>query len=237
MTTNPKYLRLLGVPMLAILGLMAIGATAAQAKNEFLIAGQTLAALGGSETVGGSFGAGTLLEEGGITISCAKGSFSGTIESGGKGTGVASFGAAEKCKVGTAGVPNNTHCWVTGPIVGTGLVQTVLDKTIWYLMLIGLGAERDFAEFEIKGDGLCPVEENMMDVNGETALLIDTPETEAATHQVLTISLEEEDLVSTVLPQIGLFLGTNQAHFATGTAATVVLTGNNPGKKWSLRME
>lgn len=237
MSRGLKFLRALGVSLLAIAGLTAIGAATVQAENEFLVNGKTLASLGGEESVGGSISAGVLLHESELQFTCAKGTFSGIIESGGKGKVQAAFGAGEKCKIGPQGNPDYPHCWISGPIVGSSVFQTLLHEGQWYLLLEGFEGE-SFTEFTISGDTLCPLEEAVVEVWGKAALLIDEAEVSQAAHKVLTINLEEEKLVEELIPgELGLFSLFGSAHFTSGSAALVALTGVRSGKNWSISME
>lgn len=225
MSRSLKSLRLLGVSLLAVLGLMAIGAAAAQAEDEFYINGTPLLDLGGEEEVEGTFGPGELLEEGNIKIACAGGSFNGVIKAHGLGSGEANFGVDEKCDV----LETNGHCWVEGPIKATGEIEIALHEGGAYLILTGLGPGRQFAAFEISGDGLCAIEELGINVHGQTALLLHDPNTPRVVQTGLTIDLEEEKLVAD-----GIFLGNNQAHFEAGTLVEVFLSGSHFGQKWNL---
>ena len=82
MTRRTHGLKILGLSLLAVLGLMAVSAAGAQAEGKFLIEGKDVSTLPlKTELVTGTAAAGKLLVPGlALTIECTLGDIDGTLE-------------------------------------------------------------------------------------------------------------------------------------------------------------
>lgn len=228
--------KLLGLSLLAIVALMAMGAGAAQAETtSVLVAGKALGT--GEKAIEGTVGAtnNDLLTGAGIEIGCTGGAITGTLK--GNGTG--------KAKIDYSGctVLTNSHCEVYPSetddekltnkkhIVASGEAETILHNGIYYLLLTALtGKPFTSIYFHDLGGCTLPLEE---EVTGRTAVRILTPETEAKTHTVDTLTAAEETLLKSLFANFGLFLGGETAMLKEGASATVELSSK---ENYSLMM-
>lgn len=237
-------LRLLGLSLLVVLGLMAMGASAAQAEmTELLVEGKTLAELTEVEMSLEINEPGGLLTKSGVEIHCEKGKGTANVKATGTTVEGKATGLFSNCTT-----PGQEHCIVeeslTNPdhaIAASGIGRVILDANHpgeYFLLVEGLemGGKKVFSEFVVKDDG---TEECLMveagepathfQITGSTVIKLDEPEVEAAEHIGLTLELG-------LFPGDTLFLGAEEAHLTPGLKGHVKLAGTHANQKFSLMM-
>jgi hypothetical protein len=222
-------LKVLGLSLLAALGLMAITASAAQAEllnDNILVNGNPLGA-NESKNYLGEVGEGELLTAGGVKIHCENGDITGTIHGDGSGSAHVLYNGCTVVEEPFCEVYETLEDWKKGEneghILATGKGQVFEHEGNHYLLVEGLGEEKVFADFGFAGE-LCPlptfnVEEHQT-VTGSTVLALPDALVNQLLHEVQTIdpaTLEE------LFPEDGLFLGHEPAHLAGGTTGSVHL--------------
>lgn len=135
----------------------------------------------------GSVDRGTLLVPGLLRVECASGNANATLKGGGT-TTLTSEGTVTFTGCGVLDHTGklNLNCTVMSPgqpdgtIIAKGSGTGSMESAKYFSLLSSL----QFATFEVLG-ALCPLVESDMEVNGSVFLTLDTPETDAALHQVL----------------------------------------------------
>ena len=231
MKRGRKGFKILGVTLLAALGLMAISVSAAQASGHFLVNGAKFDAL---ETVEGTGALGVLLTESGLKIHCEKSDVTGEINHNGEAGKVSAAVLFLGCSV-----EGNKFCTVYGTeadleeatnpkmVTATGLGELGLHEASHYVALHGLGKQQLFASLYFGGP-LCTLPEEVS-VTGLTAFLLPTALKDQVNQSLTTVSLEEEKLL---LGFNGLFYGGEPAHLTGGAVTNLHLTGKEAGKTW-----
>ncbi len=218
-------LKVLGMSLLAALGLMALSAAAAQAGSEIQVNG---AALKTTKGVKGAVGAGELLTAGGVKIGCTAGTFGGEVFN---------SGAVGKIKVkllytGCKVLGADTFCkfYEELPMVGQGSIATTGVGTFFvhtdgkhYLLLEGLGESKTLADFLILDPELlerCVLPEGHYIVKGSNVYALPDALTTQVAHSITTIA---PATLAALFPKDQLFLGAEKSHLEAGTTATVEL--------------
>jgi hypothetical protein len=229
-----KYgLKVLGLSLLAAIGLMAIGAAAAQAGSEVTVEGVPLV---GEKNLKGTIGAGELLTAGGIKIGCSAGTFTGTLKNVskvGEGkvtalyTGCKVLGAEKVCEIYEE-LPKVGP----GSIAATGEGKLIVHEGKHYLLIKGLGPTELFSDFVILDPLLlerCTLPEEDYLVTGLTLLSLPDILTLAKLHKAETL---DPVLMAKLFPTHQLFLGKEKSHLAGGSSASVELT---TGESWRVQ--
>jgi hypothetical protein len=226
-------LRTLSLSLLVAIGLMAVGAAAAQAGSEVTVGGAPLA---GEKAIKGTVVAWELLTTGGIKIGCTSGTFTGTIKNVnkvGEGkvqalyTGCTVLGASSVCKV-----------YEELPKVGQDSflasleVQFIVHEGKHYLLTKGLGVNEQLTDFVILDPLLlerCTLPEEHYALTGLGMLSLPDILTLAKLHKVETLNPE---LMAKLFPSHQHFLGKEKAHLAAGTVYSVELAS---GESWRVQ--
>ncbi len=218
-------LKVLGMSLLAALGLMALSAAAAQAGSEIQVKG---AALKTTKAIKGVIGAGVILTSGGVKIACTAGTFTGEVfNSGAVGKAKAKL-LYTGCKV--LGAEKFCQIYEELPMVGQGSIATTGVGTFFvhtdgkhYLLVEGLGVSKTLSDFVISDPELlerCVLPEGHYIASGSNVYALPDALTAQVTHSVTTIA---PATLAALFPSDGSFLGAEKSHFEGGTTATVEL--------------
>lgn len=218
-------LKVLVMSMLAAIGVMAVSASAAQAKWLILVNGKSLNAT----TLTGSINLGVMLVPGQLQIHCNSGTATAEVKLASEekvlqGTGSALFSG---CLVKDSTGKENTNCTVNSPgepagsikATGSGVGSMSGSKTFATL------ESENFTEVLISG-GLCPLDEFDATVNGSATLTLDNAESKEITH---TVKLDDQEL----------FYGENEALLHSGAGEPNPVTGSVKdvsGTAWAIQL-
>jgi hypothetical protein len=232
-------IKVLGLSLIAALGLMAFMASAAQAGEFKVTNGSpettgTFTAKGiASETVSGTVAEGKLLVPGlPLTIKCTGGNASGTVLLGGVVhatilfTGCFAEGAEGTCKpYETKALMEENAAGPRGNILASGLGEIILMEGKHYI-LVESAKETPFST--IYWQRLCsqPLETKIF---GSTVFFAPNALTQLVNQTLSTIPQAE---LETLFPNDKLFYGTQAAWLDGGGTTNAALTGANVGKKW-----
>lgn len=240
MSQGRHGIKVLGLSLIAALGLMAFTAAAAQAGEFSLTNGTpettgTFTAKGvASESIEGSVALGELLVPGlGISFHCTGGNITGTVLL--KDASSKAIAHANILYTGCT-VKGNKFCQVyethanmlaetnVGNIAASGLGELILMGGQHYLLVESASFATLYLLTSAKGCTL-PLENA---VNGSTVLFIPNALTQSQNQTLIPLTQAE---LETLFPNHKLFYGT-QAAWLDGGTATVALSGVNKGKKW-----
>jgi len=236
MSQGRHGIKILGLSLLAALGLMAI-ASSAQASN-FLI----LETEGGvTKEVGTASGstavAGKLLLENGLTIVCNAAEANATLEAAGMAKATVNFS--------TCSVEGNKFCKVyptkadmtaktnAGKLVGTGLGTLILHETSHFLDVEGLGVNKTFSTIftNTAAEGCTLPLEN--EVTGLDVLALPNALTHSVNQVIRGLTPAEETLLATLGIKRALKYGNEGAKLDPAEVTNVHLTGaSDVGKKF-----
>ncbi len=228
MKRGRKGIKILGVTLLAALGLMAISVSAAQASGEFLVNGAKFTAL---ESFAGTGAKGELLTEGGLKLNCTASTVTGMINHNDQVGKVDATVLFSGCSV-----LENKFCTVY-PDAEESKAGHITAKVLGEL---GLHAEQHFVSLQALSGAFttiffvgaaCTLPEEV-EVTGKTALLLPTALVDSVNQKLTTVSLAEEKLL---LGANSLFYGNEQAHLIEGEVKDLHLTGKEAGKTWGAK--
>ncbi len=228
MSQGRRGIKVLGLSLLAALGLMAFTAAAAQA-GEFKLEGSTFTEKGlASETVQGTIAEGEFLLPGiSTTLRCTGGTLSGTVLLGGVVHASALFSGCEilgsaVCKPFETKAKMETNLTADkGFIAASSLAELVLMGGQHYLLV----SSTNFTTIYMPKICASPLE-NV--VGGTFVLAIPQALTPSVSQTVNTIPQAE---LESLWPLDILKCGTSGAWF-DGGSASVTLSGANKGKQW-----
>ena len=233
MKRGRKGIKILGVTLLAALGLMAISVSAAQASGQFLI-NKTVLTGTDTETVAGTAGEGELLVEPlGLKINCTSGSVTGVIEAEDKAKATVLYNGCKVlenkfCKLyeNESDMLNHVN---DGHLIATGTGLLGLHNGKHYLTITGLGVNQSFATVftNLDTEGCTLPLETL--VTGSTAFLLPTALEELKNQTLETVTLTEEELL---LGGKKLFYGKEAAHLTGGKVSDLHLTGKRENQPW-----
>jgi hypothetical protein len=223
-------LKILGLSLLAAIGLMAFGAAAAQAGSEVFVEGKVLT---GEKAIKGSVNAGELLTAGGLKIGCTGGTVAGTVknvEKMGSGSATVTFsGCSVKSAESVCKIYDALNMFNAGVILASDNFLFSIHNGIHYLLKTGLGVNQTLAIFAIEDPLLlerCPIEGDY-EVTGTSALQLTAPLTESKAQAATTVSPATLTLLGKQL-----FLGKEKSHLLEGVGATIELTS---GEKFGVK--
>lgn len=216
-------LKAFSLALLAALGLLAISSATAQAGNAISVEGSVLAA-NDDRSILGEGGGAQLLVDDLVKVDCATSTIEGSVENI-SGTGHVKFnvlfsgclvlGGEKSCKVYEELPLVNEN-----RILATGLGTVITHKGEYYLLVEGLGAEKQFADFLIldpkSDDGCQPLFEGHYSVTGSTVLWLPDAPKLASTHTALALG---PITMATLFPDHKLKLNNKAAHIAVGSAS------------------
>lgn len=223
---HKKHLfKTLALSMLAAISVMAMSASAAQAKWLILVGGKSVAAA----NFKGTLSAGTVLVPGLLGFRCTGGTVSvsvKTIESGAK---VVGSGAAlvTGCVVTDSTGNVNKNCTVNSPgepagsVKGSGSSEGQMEGSKYFATI----ESANFTEVNISG-GLCPLDEFDATGSGSATITLLNAETAQVQH---TLELASQEL----------FYGENEAILHDGVNPENPLKGNGEeesGSAWSVEL-
>jgi hypothetical protein len=221
-------IKLLGLSLIAALGLVAFTAAAAQA-GEYKIEGKNLTEKGiASESVSGTIAKGSLLVPGlFFTITCTSGAFSGTILLGGVAHASILFSGCEAssvCKPFETKAKMETNLTADkGFIVASGLGELVLMGEKHYLLVSSTGFTT------IYWPKLCPLTLETI-ISGSTVFLAPNALTQLVNQTLSTIPKAE--LESLFPGETLAYQGAQLGWLDEGGTTSAALTGANVGKTW-----
>jgi hypothetical protein len=240
MSNGKRGVRILVLSLLTTLGLMAAGVAGAQA-GEFLIeengvkktfAQHNLA----MEEFSGSIGENELLVEGGVKVFCNNGELKGTFFKGGKVNGKILFGGCsvleeKKCIVYETELSDKMKDFAGYYNIETTTGEAFLHNSAHYIWFEGepLGV----IWFGDNGAEECPLPLSEA-VSGSFAIKLPTALAPEVFQGFETITAAEEASIHKLFPELGLFLGNEEAHYKAGSTGSLHLTGTHglAGKKW-----
>lgn len=234
MSQGRHGIKVLGLSLIAALGLMAFMAAAAQA-GEFKVEGSTFTSKAiSSESVSGSVGAGKLLVPGlALTFKCTGGTASGTVLLGGTVHATILFSGCEVegnkfCKIYETKAKMETELEADrGFIVASGLGEIVLMEGKHYI-LVSSGATPFSTIYLTRSTKGCtlPLEEP---VSGSTVFFAPNALTMLKEQTLSTMTQTElEKLFSADV----LKYGNQTAWLDEGGTTNAAFTGANKGKTW-----
>jgi len=229
-------IKILGLSLLAALGLMAIASSAAQASN-FLILETEGGATKETGTATGTAGTGKLLLENGLTIVCTAGEANATLEAAGMAKATVNFS--------TCSVEGNKFCKVyptkadmtaktnAGKLVATGLGTLILHETSHFLHIEGLGEKKTFSTIytNTAAEGCTLPLEN--EVTGLDVLALPNALTHSVNQVIRGLTPAEETLLGTLGIGHALKYGNEGAKLDPAEVTNAHLTGAaDVGKKF-----
>jgi hypothetical protein len=229
-------LKVLGLSLLAALGLTAMSTAAAQAGSEILV---NEAALVGEKAISGSIATGEILTtEIPIKISCTGGVFLGTIKNVskvGEGkvqilfTGCTLPGLEPSCQI-----YEELPKLAPKSILATGEFKLIVHEEKHYLLVKGLGESESFADFVVLDPLLlerCFLDEGHYGVRGLAVLGLPDILTLAKLHKIETL---EPELTAKLFPSHKLVFYDvfGGDHLKSGTSAFVKLAS---GESWRVQ--
>lgn len=223
---HKKHLfKTLVLSMLAAIGVMAMSASAAQAKWEIRVNGKSVS----SAAFTGALGSGAVLVPGLLGFRCTGGTVSvsaSTVESGAKLIGSGSALVTGCVVTDSVGKVNN-NCSVKSPgepagsVKGSGSGEGDMEGSKYFTTI----ESANFTEVEING-ALCPLDEFDATGSGSATATLLNAETEQKVH---TVELAGQEL----------FYGENEAILHDGVNPENPLTGEGQevaGNAWSIRL-
>jgi len=236
MKAGRPCLKVLGLSLLTVLGVMVVGAGGAHAAEYLIEEGGVTKTFNQhgivTETVSGTFGETELLTQK-IKVFCHGATPTGTLITGGTGKFKILFDTCE--------VLENSSCIVyetekdhkekmfTGyyQISGTGGI--FLHAGTHYIWIEGepLGV----IWFGDNGKKECTLPLSLT-ISGTFALKTPNVLTLSVLQTLQTTTAAEETSLETLFPEFGLFLGASEAHYKAGSTGSISLGGALAGKKW-----
>lgn len=232
-------LKTFGVALLAVLGLMAISASASMAAGEFQILETENGVVKQTGTATGTAGTGKLLLASGLTIVCTAATATAKLEAAGAGTATALFSGCtvegnKFCKVYETAA-KMTAKTEAGNLVGEGTGQLHLHSGSHYLVVKGLGEKSTFSTIytNTAAEGCTLPLENQ--VTGTEAFLLTTALTHAVNQVLDPITAADKTALGTLGITLGLKYGNEGATLDPAKVSNAHLTGADEGKKWGAK--